>query len=100
MDADTDAVRSRSAPRPLALPAMLPEPSGVDGTDAFRSRSAPRSLALPAMLPAPSGVDLLHDLVRHVVVRVDVLHVVEVLEGVDQAEHLAGAVLVELDLHA
>ena len=32
--------------------------------------------------------------------REDVLHVVEVLERLDQPEHLAGAVLVELDLHA
>ena len=35
---------------------------------------------------------------RHVEVGEDVLHVVEVLERVDEAEHLAGAVAVELDL--
>ena len=47
-----------------------------------------------------SGVELRHDLVGDVVVREHVLHVVAVLEGVDQPEHLAGAVLVELDGHA
>ena len=38
----------------------------------------------------PSSADLLEHLVGHVVVRVHVLHVVAVLEGVDQAEDLAG----------
>src|SRR4051794_8352044 len=49
------------------------------------------------MLPEALGVDLLEHLVGDVVVGVDVLHVVAVLEGVDEPEHLAGAVLVELD---
>ena len=48
---------------------------------------------------AGSRVERLHDLVGHVEVREHVLHVVEVLEGLEQAEHLAGAVAVELDLH-
>src|SRR6476659_2934769 len=46
-----------------------------------------------------SGVELLHDLVGDVEVGVEVLHVVEVLEDVDEPEHLGGGVLVELDLH-
>src|SRR5690606_9403704 len=41
-----------------------------------------------------SDRELLHDLVADVVVRVDVLDVVAVLERLDQAEHLAGALLV------
>src|SRR3954470_4636713 len=41
------------------------------------------------------SADGLHDLVADVEVRVDVLHVVAVLEGVDQAEDLARALLVE-----
>ena len=47
-----------------------------------------------------SGVELLHDLVADVEVGEDVLDVVEVLERLDQAEHLACAVPVELDKDA
>src|SRR3954453_11372217 len=50
--------------------------------------------------PDTPSADPLQHLVGHVVVRVDVLHVVAVLERVDQPEHLAGGVLVELDGHA
>jgi len=46
------------------------------------------------------SAELLHDVVRDVVVRVDVLDVVGVLEGVDQLEDAAGLVLVEVDLDA
>src|SRR4051794_7958285 len=46
------------------------------------------------------SADPLEHLVGDVVVGVDVLHVVAVLEGVDEAEHLAGVLLVELDRHA
>src|SRR5690606_31953169 len=43
---------------------------------------------------------LRHDLVGDVRVGVDVLHVVGVLESVDEAHHLPGAFLVERDFHA
>ena len=49
---------------------------------------------------ATQALDGLEDLVADVEVGVDVLHVVEVLERVDQPEHLARAVLVERHLHA
>src|SRR5690349_894586 len=46
---------------------------------------------------SPLGIDRFHDVVAHVEVGVDVLHVVAVFEGVDEAEDLAGAVDVEGD---
>src|ERR1700685_923768 len=49
----------------------------------------------PAVTGSP---ELLHDSRGNEVVRVDVLHVVGVLERLDQAEHLARVVLVQLDL--
>src|SRR5271165_4926568 len=66
-----------------------------------RSSSASMSSCGPSgriSKPLRCSPELLHDLVRDRVVRVDVLHVVRVLEGLDQAEHLAGVVLVKVDL--
>src|SRR5215467_10103403 len=45
------------------------------------------------------GLQLLHDLVGDRVVGVDVLHVVGVLEGLDQAEQAFGLILIEGDLN-
>src|SRR3954453_20976305 len=75
-------------------PVSRPRPRVV-----FRRRSVPRSPALAAMLTAPSADPLQH-LVGDVVVRVHVLHVVAVLERVDEPEDLPRGLLVEFHGHA
>src|SRR3712207_7809673 len=69
-------------------------------------RRPPRSTLFPYTTLFRSGgkggpsPDLLEHLVGDVVVRVDVLHVVAVLERVDQPEDLARGLLVQLDRDA
>src|SRR5450755_768356 len=46
-----------------------------------------------------ASAELLHDVVGHGVVGVHVLHVVGVIEGVDDPEHAPGLLLVDRDLH-
>ena len=75
-------------PRGGDTPATAPAPG--------RCRESTAVAAVPAHAPGTSGsADGRHHLVADVEVGVDVLHVVAVLERVDQLEDLAGAVLVE-----
>src|SRR3984885_1828679 len=88
-------------------------PSAMTGSAIARrivSSCGPKALILRSrwsawLSPAVSerttmSAKFLHDLVRHRVVGVDVLHVVGVLERVDQPEHLARLLLVQVHLDA
>src|SRR3569833_3635800 len=71
--------------------------TGHDATASPR-RTPPRLVT--GRRRAASGVDLLHDLVGDVEVGEDVLHVVAVLQRLQQAEALLGVLLVQRHAHA
>src|SRR5258708_24258018 len=67
----------------------------------LRSISASRSSSGPSgriSMPLRTSPELLHDVVGHRVVGVDILDVVGVLKRLDEPEHFPGVVLVKLDL--
>src|SRR5215469_13616394 len=91
---------SRSSPGPSGRSWMLLSgssplrPSAGSERGSSGPRPSPRSLRSSRSL-CP---ELFHDLVGNVVVRVDVLHVVGVLESLDQPDHFPRVLLVQVDL--
>src|ERR1017187_2519244 len=107
----TPSTRIAAPSRPVISPAntcsvaTLPAPTPWRGEDVRRVaariglRPGPEPRGSRAAMRERPSAELLHHVIRHGVVRVDILHVVGVLQRVDQPEYPFGLLLVQLDFY-
>src|SRR5712691_7185711 len=87
---------SRSAAVVLARTSTIPHSRRSARSDAATRNAYPMPV-VPGSIPRITRLRVLQDLFGHVEVRVDLDHVVEVLEGVHQPEELARGVAFDAD---